>query len=204
MSIYIAFADADKLAYKSLPIISNLGYAWQSSVDLLATIQNQAVVDLHIAKLMIGCDISQNMSNLLTKYAINLGKSVLSMDIGALHNATLKLLGLGSGLTPSGDDFLCGFIAAAYCKSNILDKCLVELCQIVLDNLAKTNAISATFLRCTVYGEVGTALYNFAKAICDNKKLEETLKQLCTIGYSSGMDTATGFLYGLKIWHKQS
>lgn len=201
--IYISFAGATKLRYRPLPKILKLDSVWQYSVNLLATMQNQAAVDLNIKALTAGSTIFGTANKFLINAAINLGRSVQGADISALRNATLTLMGLGQGLTPSGDDFLCGFLAAAHCKSSARDKCLIEVNQTILANLIKTNIISATFLRCATYGEVSSSLYNFAKAIQDKTKLEETLKQLCTMGHSSGMDTATGFLYGLKIWSKK-
>jgi hypothetical protein len=198
--VYISLAGSTKLKCQPLPKILNLGFAWQSGVYLLADIQSRAGIDLRIEALIAGGTTFGIVGKLLADAAVSLGKSIQNTDVDTLHHATLRLIGLGPGLTPSGDDFLCGFIAAAYCKSNVRNNLLLEISQIILSGLTKTNAISATFLRCVIRGEVCSALYNFAKAIRGNVNLEETLKQLCTIGHSSGMDTATGFLYGLKIW----
>jgi len=203
--ICVSLTGAIKLKYQYLPKIFDFDYELQSSISMLAIMQKQANVVLRIEALVSERTTLNGTTDPLVDAAANLGESVHSESISKLYDATLRLIGFGPGLTPSGDDFLCGFITAAYCKPNIRDVHLLTINQIVLANLTKTNAISATFLRCAINGEVCSALYDFAQAIQFKTNPEKPLNQLCTIGHSSGMDVATGFLYGLKIWNgKQS
>jgi hypothetical protein len=202
-SICIPFAGATRLVHKPLPAIPHLNAFWQIAANLLTAMQKKAMVELCIEKLAIGSTTYDTMSVLITKAVVNFGEAIQSGDIDVLHNATIRLIGLGSGLTPSGDDFLCGFIAAVHCRPNMRIDHWLKLSKIILANLTKTNEISATFLYCAIKGEVCDTLWNFAKAIHNGISLEARLEQLCKMGHSSGMDTATGFLYGLKIWNRQ-
>jgi len=106
-------------------------------------------------------------------------------------------------LTPSGDDFLCGFLLAARCQPQE-DPCparfLGELAPLVLERLAGTNAISAAFLRCAAEGRPGGGLRGLAQALHEGSDPSPALAGLCAFGHSSGMDLATGFLYGLDVW----
>ena len=198
-----SFTSATRLNRRTLPRIQHIGTTWQSSADMLASIQIEHDTDLNIGNIMNGCTKRGVLGEILTKAAVDLGKSVQVENTSALRSATLRLLGFGSGLTPSGDDFLCGFITAAHCQFNRYSNCLFQLKEIVLANLTKTNSISASFLQSATHECVLDSLCNFAEAISNGFKLEESLKQLCTLGHSSGMDIATGFLYGLKIWRSE-
>ena len=201
--IYISFSGANKLKYESLPHILCPETYWQICVNLLAAMQDKAMVELHIRTLTTNYVAFGTMSELLTNAALNLGESLRNGNANALRNAVSRLVGLGPGLTPSGDDFLCGFLAAAHCQPIVRVGRLPELNQAIMAGLKKTNSISATFLHCAINGEVCCALYDFAKAISSGVDLNDKLNRLCTIGHSSGMDIATGFLYGLKIWKQQ-
>lgn len=109
-------------------------------------------------------------------------------------------MGLGSGLTPSGDDFLCGFLIAARCRIRPDQPFLRDLNASLLARLPATNAISAAFLRCAAGGAAGGGLRHLAQALHDGAGFRDALASLCAFGHSSGMDLATGFLYGLSVW----
>lgn len=106
-----------------------------------------------------------------------------------------RLLGLGSGLTPSGDDFLCGVLAGL--KLSGMDDC--EFGKIlkseIKEHLNDTIDISAAFLSCAIEGEYSLAvnrLYNVPK-------MAEIFSDFSAIGHSSGMDTLCGVLYALEL-----
>jgi hypothetical protein len=132
--------------------------------------------------------------------------------------AAERLIGLGSGLTPAGDDFLCGFLAARRslaARHGTGRHFLDEFGRLLGDVLRRTNDISGAFLSSAASGRFSCALLAFADAIraevsafaasgglaaqIDEGEgaLAEAVATLCTIGHSSGLDAAEGFLYGL-------
>lgn len=107
----------------------------------------------------------------------------------------LRLIGLGIGLTPSGDDFLCGVLASiTLCRlsNHPFARCLsAELGS----HLSDTNDISATFLRCALQNQ-------FSQAVCrlpDLPPADEILQSFKAVGHSSGTDTLCGILYALDL-----
>lgn len=130
--------------------------------------------------------------------------------------ASLKLLGLGQGLTPSGDDFLCGLaIALLMCAAHPeyeqqISSLAVEtwlwgiaatlgtVPSTIADPLERTGIISKSFLYLASLGRFSSLLVRFAKAFVDpSQDIRQEIAQLAQYGHSSGLDSATGFLFGI-------
>lgn len=105
----------------------------------------------------------------------------------------IGLIGLGTGLTPSGDDFIGGALIAlrAFGRSNTADL----LARWVLPLAAeKTGKISAAHLACAAMGEGAAALHDVIVEICaeDRPGLKGSLPAIDAIGHSSGWDALAG------------
>nr|WP_319392234.1 DUF2877 domain-containing protein [uncultured Desulfobacter sp.] len=120
----------------------------------------------------------------LAKEHMHVGKIVTAADYLA------KLIGLGLGLTPSGDDFLCGVLAAMTMRATCPGQ-LSILKTKVLQKLNLTNDISAEFLRCACEGHFSIPVTQFYKAASP----EEIALSFSKIGHSSGADTLNGILF---------
>jgi hypothetical protein len=200
---YISFAKAHRLPVRPLPFIQHLGDNWQAGIDLLSQLQVQANTDLRIRTLVDHDSAHGCLGQRLTRAALALGESVRARALPSAGIALSQLVGLGSGLTPTGDDFLCGFITAAHCRLREQPEQTAffrALKPTLLAWLAKTNAISATFLRCAVEGHVCPALHDLAETHQGGSPFRNALAELCAFGHSSGMDITTGFLFGLTVW----
>lgn len=102
-----------------------------------------------------------------------------------------RLVGLGPGLTPSGDDFLCGFMLALrrLGRGDLADR----VWSSAAGRLETTNPISAAFLEAAWAGSAAAPII----AICDAltaqaSELEARLPALDAIGHSSGWDCLAG------------
>jgi hypothetical protein len=117
-----------------------------------------------------------------------------------------SLIGLGPGLTPSGDDLLVGYMAGLWCT--VRDKrerneFIARLGKTITRLSRNTNEISRTYLYHAVRGQVSSRLANLAEAISrgeDHKHLLELAEAAMKIGHTSGMETVTGMLIGLAAW----
>ena len=120
------------------------------------------------------------------------------------------LIGLGAGLTPSGDDLLVGYLAGLWCT--VRDR--PERLQFVSD-LGKeinrlsqqTTDISRTYLYHASRGQVSSRLADLAEKICQGEKSDRLFaaaKSAMQVGHTSGLDTVTGLLIGLVAWEAQS
>ena len=135
----------------------------------------------------------------------NLVEATRRFDLTAAASID-TLIGLGTGLTPSGDDLLVGYLAGLWCA--VLDKS--ERVQFISDlgkALAclsrKTNDISRTYLYHASRGQVSSLLTNLAETIClggNSDRLLDTAKTAMQVGHTSGMDAVTGLLIGLATW----
>lgn len=122
-----------------------------------------------------------------------------------MKKAVTSLVGLGPGLTPSGDDFLCGFMAAACARGreplrggrHILD----VLHEAVADNLGSTGDVSASLLRAAMKNCWPAPLVDLAQALAADRGPDAlaALEALGRLGHSSGADIAAGFLHGLDV-----
>lgn len=106
------------------------------------------------------------------------------------------LIGLGPGLTPSGDDFLGGAMVAAHSvgRSDIA----AHLYQIVLSG--KAGTISAAHLAAASEGAASAPLHLLLNDIlCDRvANLSVRLHALNTMGHSSGWDAFAGVMAVLR------
>lgn len=109
-----------------------------------------------------------------------------------------SLIGLGIGLTPSGDDFLCGVLAG--CIFDNLEKhSFVKLLKKqIQNNLQNTNDISRAFLSCSLNDNFSTPVLNLPYF----KSPDEVYDNFKKIGHSSGIDTLCGIYYSLNTISK--
>lgn len=107
------------------------------------------------------------------------------------------LLGLGLGLTPSGDDFLCGLIIALHLPQSPYARQLPRLRAQVLAALGATHAISAAFLRDAACAQVSAPVQAVVDALHGGDGLDAALVALTQLGHRSGFDILSGLLAGL-------
>lgn len=111
------------------------------------------------------------------------------------------LIGLGVGLTPSGDDVLLGLIAAMTIQ-DAPSACLYEFWHHVAAEAArKTNLISATGIRAAAHGRMRETLSACLLALLHGSvpAARQQLAAVLAIGSSSGADLAYGMLQGLEL-----
>ena len=103
------------------------------------------------------------------------------------------LIGLGPGLTPSGDDLLGGvMIALHYFGRHDVAR---HVAAAVLPVAAReTSLISAAYLRCAARGEGARVLFDVLECIAagDGAVLEARLDAIDAVGHTSGWDCLAG------------
>lgn len=115
------------------------------------------------------------------------------------RNIVPGLVGLGPGLTPSGDDYLGGAMIALVMSGRAEDA--ASLASPVLAMAAEgTNRISAAHLRAAAKGLGADALHRTVDALArgDDTALAAGLRGLDAIGHSSGWDALAGAVSALK------
>jgi hypothetical protein len=97
------------------------------------------------------------------------------------------LVGRGDGLTPFGDDVLCGWLAAhraAGVATSAVD-------DVVRRALARTTTLSATLLECALEGEVADPAADYLRAL-GTPGAATARRSLVALGHSSGEGLASG------------
>ena len=112
-----------------------------------------------------------------------------------LDDATIgTLVGHGGGLTPLGDDVLCGWLAVLHATDRLDD----EVAALVRAALDRTTLLSATLLDCALHGEVLPEFASYVRALGTPGETE-AVRALTAIGHTSGAGLWWGARHALTI-----
>lgn len=108
-----------------------------------------------------------------------------------------KIIGLGIGLTPSGDDFFLGCFSVLYVHKKSLAEEIMNSSYFSLDHiLSRTTQVSFNMIMHGFKGKVNNELYNI---IVLNELLENSIQKLLEIGSTSGEDMLAGVYFGYNL-----
>lgn len=113
------------------------------------------------------------------------------MSGSAHEQAPVDLLGLGPGLTPSGDDLLCGALLALRAIGRV-DASRDLHAAIAGAAPAATSPLSNAFLQAAAEGHGYEALHTMIIALLEHRPFARDLEVLGRIGYTSGWDALAG------------
>ncbi len=122
--------------------------------------------------------------------------AVATGDRPGAITAAARLIGLGPGLTPSGDDALAGFLAGLHA----LDHPMAGFAIGALNNLeSRTSAVAATLLRQAAQGAFAECIHQALAGLLDPdpSKAGPAMARAAERGASSGIDCLVGLLDGL-------
>jgi hypothetical protein len=129
--------------------------------------------------------------------------SIANADIPSSRTASRKLAGLGSGLTPAGDDVIMGAVLAGW----ILHR--PEVASVLAKEIADTavpltTSLSAAWLRSAGKGEAGILWHEFFGNLIatDVAQIQTSVNKILAVGESSGADALSGFI-GTILWWAQ-
>lgn len=115
-----------------------------------------------------------------------------------------SLIGLGEGLTPSGDDFAGGLLFCLYWLSRLYADQLpfVDSARVIERLAGRTNLISFTVLRDLANGQGVEPLHLWLHCVLTGRPVAQIRQQaarLIRIGHSTGWDLLSGALTGLLL-----
>ncbi|NBE55543.1 oxamate carbamoyltransferase subunit AllH family protein [Streptomyces boluensis] len=117
---------------------------------------------------------------------------------GAVRRSAARLLGLGPGLTPSGDDFLCGLLLAAH-LAPYAPPWLGPLAALAARAEGSTPLVSAALLRHAATGHCVPQAAALLRAAATGTGLVGPLAALLAVGHSSGGDLLQGLCAGARV-----
>ncbi|HSR14090.1 MAG TPA: DUF2877 domain-containing protein [Thermodesulfobacteriota bacterium] len=126
-------------------------------------------------------------------------------DWGAVRERVAGIVGLGPGLTPSGDDFLAGFLGAAAVMSRRnagAEEIFRTLGIVVSDARQKTTKVSAAMLEDAAEGQLSEPAASFFCALFskEGKQIFSEAGKILALGASSGEDVLNGMAAGVLFF----
>lgn len=118
------------------------------------------------------------------------------------------LVGAGIGLTPSGDDVMCGYLAVLSCFPELYDF-RQEISLALSHCLFRTTDISRQMLQAAIQHEFSATMLNYLEALQQYDDdtaccmLDSAAQNLCSVGSSSGSDMLFGVWLGLGFAQQQ-
>lgn len=181
--------------------------AWRSAWQVLGSWQGCSGLEILTEDLIFSDDIVRlDMLQEVEEAIRDLVDATRLYNLTVTH-AVGKLIGLGTGLTPSCDDLLVGYLAGLWCtvqgKSERV-QFISDLGKEILRLSSHTNDISRTYLYHATRGQVSSLLVALAGSICQGESSDSLIKiaeAAMRVGHISGMVAVAGLLLGLAVWN---
>jgi len=133
-------------------------------------------------------------------------KATRDLDCACARQAMSALIGLGEGLTPSGDDYLVGyFLGLLSCAAadGARQGFIAEFGESLRAMASRTNQVSRMYLEAAVEGEVSerlaTLVYRIAAGASEQAVALAAAAALA-VGHNSGSCGVLGLLLGSAAW----
>ncbi len=136
--------------------------------------------------------------------AANLQIGLEARSAGGILHAARGLLGNGPGLTPEGDDYLAGALAATRLLAEALGferpQGLLAGVSVPLAKLAeaRTTTFSASLIRCALRGQVAEPAGALLRALTGRGDVAGSHLALIRVGHTSGPALAAGIALGAQ------
>jgi hypothetical protein len=167
------------------------------------TARNLAAADALIRRDGRACDAPEFRRRAEPALAA-LAAAIIADDDIATRPHCEALLGLGIGLTPSGDDILGGIAAGLFLGGAARDgggKRFLSALRGLLRDDRRTTDVSARALKLCMDGEISDGVFEAARAILfdDGAATTRAISSLLALGHTSGTETARGLCLGLRL-----
>lgn len=189
-----AYVDAECIVVGDWHILLSNAYVWDSTLpengQLQLTPGIAAILRPYAQWPVRAVDTpaAAAMTRLLTRGARALSEALEQRsDLAA---AARQLVGLGHGLTPAGDDYLVGVVAALWLLGD-RDRAAI----IARSAAPHTTTLSIAFLTAAAQGQFVEPWHQMARALARQNELEcgAAAHHIAEIGASSGRDALAGF-----------
>jgi hypothetical protein len=135
----------------------------------------------------------------------DLADACLAGDLAHAVDAAERIVGLGPGLTPSGDDALAGLLLALRLLGGAVPGGgrAVWLADwlgaaVTANACDRTTSLAATLLHCAARGQASVEAAAVLRGIAGQDPLVPAARRLLATGHTSGADLAWGLLLGCR------
>lgn len=140
----------------------------------------------------------------LATTATNLMSALSARELTSAAHHGAHLIGLGLGLTPSGDDFITGLSIICSMSGSRVHEYQPFLQRLVVDHAGRTNAISYAAMAQATRGRTRESIVDFVQSLAhgDLQLMRDRARKVASIGMTSGTDILSGLLAGLELNQK--
>ncbi|WP_369309506.1 DUF2877 domain-containing protein [Providencia rettgeri] len=192
--IIISF-DSEKLTNKNYLLyieaqIKNLDFILHDNSSSLFNYQGDNLFYLTVSKKLI-------------QLRLNLIESLINKDQQSISKIIKQLVGLGIGLTPSGDDYLVGFMAFILLKGHPASALFPAFYHGITQSKGQTTPISAITLEKALNQEYRENMHQLIQSLVNATKTNvyPQFLEILNIGSSSGSDILFGLRDALYLTH---
>ncbi len=127
-----------------------------------------------------------------------LAQDMPAQQESSLEDLLLPWLGRGRGLTPAGDDMLCGLLLSHHALDR---KALLNTDALLSQAKIRTTSLSTALLTCAAQGAADERLIDALVYLAGCGTQPETIqKELLSYGSSSGLDTLAGMIAAILLF----
>ncbi len=133
--------------------------------------------------------------------ARSLSAGVARLAHGDLEGGAARIKGLGYGLTPSGDDFLAGFLLGMHALEMAAGIDLAAERRAIREASRGANQLSEVMLRSAAEGRCFERANSLIQSLFEGAEADVVAhaRRLFAVGASSGADLGVGLLFALKV-----
>ena len=143
--------------------------------------------------------LQRALASRLSQVLPMLARATRRRDIAGMAGSAERLVGLGPGLTPAGDDFLAGWLATLWSQAALerdLNALLEPLVAALAPVFRRTHGISRQMLDDAASGCFAQTLVEVTMALAGEGTIARACERALTNGHSSGADALCGVLFG--------
>jgi hypothetical protein len=148
-----------------------------------------------------GSTFDQQVSAVLAARSDRLYDALLRRNIDDARVHVQSMIGLGPGLTPSGDDYLVGLFAVINVVSSPAEALRCAYLEMIVGVEGATNAISYAALSKAATGRVRASIGDLIEQLLHGAEgaFFAPLARVLAIGSTSGSDIVAGIVSGLRL-----
>ena len=153
--------------------------------------------------------ILSHIAGKLAQGLTEITQAIATHDAQGISAAAQSLIGLGLGLTPSGDDQLVGLLLMLHCQRKRYQQAIALISEVIATSTEKTHEISWWMLHHASRGHFNEWMIAYPQALILSSDAEsvgkaqaaqrEALTNILSIGSQSGSDMVRGIASGLVL-----
>ena len=145
----------------------------------------------------------RSMADTLAKMREKLINGLVQKKESDIRQSIKGLVGLGIGLTPSGDDYLCGLSAFLFLNQHPGNEFKLLFEDAVISSESNTNLLSFITIKQCIQQEYRESTYQLVKSLAEGNEsdLYQQIMRIINIGSSSGCDMLLGIHDALCLTH---